>query len=272
MPDRAAVAGPGAGIERGAARVPPAADAPATTSGALDPRSKLLLVVLVSIAVMGPHGTPFIVPALVLAIVLALGEAARRRAIGIIGVAVLLWALGWVVPMLWQNSVTAILAIACAYLIRFAAAIGVGMHVIATTSPTQLSAALRAWHAPRVIAVTLATMLRFFPVVATEAAAVVDAMRLRGLTGAGGVLRHPILSIERFVVPMIAASLRAGEDLAASAILRGLGSHHRPTAMVAPRFGRADLALLIGIAGLAALALTLPSPLDALALAGMDGA
>lgn len=227
----------------------------------LDPRSKILLVVAVSVVVMGPGGLPFVLPALALGVGLALWDRAWSRAAGIVGSAAVVWVLGWMLPALWPNAFTAIFAIACAYLIRFVAAIAVGMHVIATTSPTQLSAALRAWRAPRAISVTLATMLRFFPVVASEAAAVVDAMRLRGLTGASGLLRHPILGIERFTVPMIAASLRASEDLAASAILRGLGSHRTPTAMVAPRFGRADLMLLLVVGALAAAAILLPSPL-----------
>lgn len=227
----------------------------------LDPRTKLLLVVVASAVVMGPGGLRFVIPVLALGIGLALWEGRWQRAVGLLVTGVVVWALGWMLPLWWPNAFTAIVSLACVYLIRFVAAIGIGMHVISTTSPTQLSAALRAWRAPRAIAVTLATMLRFFPVVAAEAIAVIDAMRLRGLTGTGGMLRHPVLSIERFTVPMIAASLRASEDLSASAILRGLGSHHRPTAMVAPRFGLADLALLVIVVAFATAALLLPSPL-----------
>lgn len=249
-------------LERRAAMAP-AADSlsiPLRRSG-LDPRSKMLLVVAASTAVMSPGGLRFVLPALAIAVGLAAWEGAWRRSLGIAAAAGLCWALGWALPLWWPNAFTAILSIACVYLIRFVAAIGIGMHVIATTSPTQLSAALRAWRAPRAIAVTLATMLRFFPVVANEAAAVLDAMRLRGLVGTGGLLRHPLLSVERFTVPMIAASLRASEDLSASAILRGLGSHRTPTSMVAPRFGIADLVLLLIVLVLAAAALLLPSPL-----------
>jgi energy-coupling factor transport system permease protein len=83
-------------------------------------------------------------------------------------------------------------------------------------------------------------MLRFFPTVMGEAVAVLDAMRLRGLAGGRGLARHPVRSLERFAVPMIAASLRASEDLSASAVLRGLGSRRRPSAMFPPRFGLPD--------------------------------
>lgn len=220
-----------------------------------------MLVIVTSAAVMGPGGLRFVLPAFALAVALAVWEGAYRRALGLVTGLAACWMLGWLLPIWWPNPITAIVSLACVYLIRFIAAVGVGMHVLATTSPTSLSAALRAWRVPRALTVTLATMLRFFPVVANEARAVLDAMRLRGLVGAGGMLRHPVLSIERFAVPMIAASLRASEDLAASAILRGLGSPRAPTAMIRPRFGAADLVLYVAVVAFAACALVLPSPL-----------
>lgn len=228
---------------------------------ALDPRTKIILVILVSTAVMSPGGLRFVPAALALAVGLAVWEGAWRRALALPAAAAAMWVIGWLLPLWWPNALTAIVSIACVYLIRFVVAIGVGMHLIATTSPTQLSAAFRAWRVPRAISVTLAVMIRFFPVVASEAAAVLDAMRLRGLTGATGFLRHPILSLERFTVPMIAASLRASEDLSASAILRGLGSRRTPTSMTPPRFGAPDLALLLAVSGLAVWAMLTPPPL-----------
>ncbi|MGB4777916.1 energy-coupling factor transporter transmembrane component T [Microbacterium sp.] len=233
----------------------------APRAAGLDPRIKIVLVVLVSTLVMSPGGLQFVPAGLVLAVGLAVWERAWTRAAGLLVTAVALWVLGWLVPLWWPSAFAAIVSIACVYLLRFVVAIGVGMHVITTTSPTQLSAALRSWHAPRAISVTLAVMLRFFPVVASEAAAVLDAMRLRGLVGVRGILRHPILSLERFTVPMIAASLRASEDLSASAILRGLGSRRTPSSLVPPRFGAPDAILLLVLAVLGTWALLTPSPL-----------
>ncbi|WP_036376432.1 energy-coupling factor transporter transmembrane component T [Micromonospora sp. ATCC 39149] len=236
---------------------------PAGTTRAprLDPRTKILLVLLVSMVVTGPDGLRFVLPGLLLAAGLALWEGARRRALVLCVAVATMCVLGWLLPLWWPNPLTAIVSLTCTYLIRFTVAIGVGMHLVATTSPTELNAALRAARAPRAISVTMAVMLRFFPVVAAEAAAVRDALRLRGLTGVGAFLCHPVLSLERFTVPMIASSLRAGEDLAASAILRGLGSHRRPTALHPPRFGRPDLVWALLTAGLATAAIVLPTPL-----------
>lgn len=225
----------------------------------LDPRSKILLVLLVSVAVMSPGGMAFVPAGIVLATGLACAERAWSRAVIIPMSAAVMYVCGWVLPLVWAHPLVTVLAIGCGYLIRFIAAFGVGAHLIATTSPTQLSAALRAWRLPRAISVTLAVMLRFFPVVAAESAAVLDAMRLRGLAGATGFARHPILTMEHFTVPMIAASLRASEDLSASAILRGLGSRRRPVSLVPPRFGWPDVVLLLVVAALAAASLLLPN-------------
>ncbi|MGO1506893.1 energy-coupling factor transporter transmembrane component T family protein [Microbacterium sp.] len=238
-----------------------AVPAVAVTRRGLDPRSKILLVLLVSLAVMSPGGLVFVPAGILLATALAISEHAWARVMIIPVAAGVLYVLGWVLPQLWAHPLLTVLAIGSGYLIRFVAAFGVGAHLIATTSPTRLSAALRAWHLPRALSVTLAVMLRFFPVVAAESAAVLDAMRLRGLAGATGLARHPILSMERFTVPMIAASLRASEDLSASAILRGLGSRRVPVSLDPPQFGRSDLALAVALSILAAASLLLPNPL-----------
>lgn len=238
-----------------------AAPQTAVRPAGLDPRTTILLVLLVSAAVMGPGGLRFVPAALLLAVGLALWERASARAAWLTAVALALWAIGWLLPAWWAHPVTAVASLASTYLIRMLAAAGVGMHLIATTSPTRLNFALRAWNVPRPVAVTLAVMLRVFPVVAAEAAAVLDAMRLRGLAGARGLLRHPLLSVERFTVPMIAASLRASDDLSAAAVLRGLGSQRVPTALHPPRFGPPDLVLLLTAAASAAASLLLPAPL-----------
>ncbi|MDR2374006.1 MAG: energy-coupling factor transporter transmembrane protein EcfT [Bifidobacteriaceae bacterium] len=225
----------------------------APARGRLDPRSRILLVVIVSLAVMSPDGLRFVPAALALGTALALTDRAWRRAGALAAAGAAMFAGGWLTPLWWPHPITAVIALACQFTIRFVATVGVAAHLIATTSPTALSAGLRAAHAPRPIAVTLAVMLRFFPVVAGEAAAVADAMRLGGLAGAGGLARHPIRALERFAVPMIAASLRASEDLSASALVRGLGSRRRPSAMIPPRFTWADPAAGLALAALAAL-------------------
>lgn len=144
-----------------------------------------------------------------------------------------------------------LVGVVSAFLLRFVVVYGVVLHFFRTGTPAAVTAALRAARIPRALTVPIAVVLRFAPVVAAEASAVVDSMRLQGLTGRRSVLRHPVLSIERFTVPMIASTLRVGDDLTAAALLRGLGSYQRPTSRVPPRLGWPDL-LWVAVAGLLA--------------------
>lgn len=226
--------------------------APAPARAGLDPRTKALLVVATGAAVMGQGGQVLVPAALVLGVLLAVYERAWRRVVALPAVAAATAGVAYLVPLAVRHPATGVVAVAAAYALRFVAIAGIALHLIATTSPAQLTVALRAARLPRAITVACAVMLRFLPVITAEARAVADAMRLRGIGGWRGMLRHPVLALERFTVPLIASSIRVGEDLTASALLRGLGSRTRPTAMCPPRLTSADAACVLVVAALVA--------------------
>lgn len=229
--------------------------APAPARAGLDPRTKALLVVATGSTVMAPGGQVFIPAALVLGALLAMTERAWRRVILLPTVAAATATIAYLVPLTLRHPAVGMVAVAAAYALRFVAIAGIALHLIATTSPAQLTVALRAAHLPRAITVAGAVMLRFLPVITAEARAVADAMRLRGIGGWCGMLRHPVLALERFTVPLIASSIRVGEDLSASALLRGLGSRTRPTAMSPSRFTAVDGVCVLVVALLVAVTL-----------------
>ncbi len=70
-------------------------------------------------------------------------------------------------------------------------------------------------------------------------------MALRGLRpGPLSLLRHPWRSIQLLLIPLIFTIVRSGDELAAAALVRGLGSPARPTSAVALRFGLQDAIVL----------------------------
>ena len=219
---------------------------PTGSRGRTDPRTSLLLILVISILVMAPGGAVFIPAGAALGLLLALADGARKHAAALaLGTGIL--GFGWcALPRLLPSMLTTAIGLAANYFLRFLVIYGVGQHLFRTATPGTMTAALRAARVPRALTVPVAVMLRFVPVVAAEASAVLDSMRLRGLTGWRSVLRHPVLSIGWFTVPVIASTLRVGDDLSAAALLRGLGSHRRPTCRVPLHLGRSDL-LWIGI-------------------------
>lgn len=220
---------------------------------ALDPRTRCLLVVLASAVILAPGGGLFVSAAILLGMLLAASEGAWRRVVVLPAIAAGLMGLAYGLPLWWEHPLADVLAVLSGYLVRFTAIGGIGMHLAKTTSPGELTAALRSARLPRAIYVPAAVMLRFSPVVLSEARAVLDAMRLRGLLTVGGVLRHPILALERLIVPLTASSLRAADDLSASSLLRGLGARSaKPTVLTPLKFTRSDALFGLLVAALVA--------------------
>jgi energy-coupling factor transport system permease protein len=210
-----------------------------------DPRTKLLLLALTSVALLSPRGSQWVAAGFVMTAALLASARLWRPLLAFvvamgIGLAILA-----ALPLLGRHAALGILGAAVSYLVRLLIVAATAWYLTATTLPMELTAALRALRVARAVVVPLTVVVRFVPTVVAEARAVRDAMRLRGVAMSGfGIVRSPITSLEYFVVPLIASCLRIAEDLSASALLRGLGSRSRPTAMVDPQLGPADAGVL----------------------------
>ena len=118
----------------------------------------------------------------------------------------------------------------------------------------QMKAALRSVHLPRVFVDALVVAFRVLPTVGTEAVAIREAMEMRGVDlGIRGVLRHPLVIAERFLVPLLSSIARVADDLAASSVIRGLGGPTRPTSLTQLRVTSWDLLALACVAGVIAI-------------------
>lgn len=91
-----------------------------------------------------------------------------------------------------------------------------------------------AWaRVPRIVAVPAMVAVRFFPVVVDDVRTIRDNLILRGVVSSSvAVFIHPVMALRHGVLPLIASSLRTGDELAASALLRGLGAQRQPTSVV----------------------------------------
>ncbi|GAA3378556.1 energy-coupling factor transporter transmembrane component T [Streptomyces sannanensis] len=230
----------------GLRRPTPAAPGGSAVRGALDPRTGVVILLAASIAIMGPGGIRYVPAALAAGVLLALYERAWRRAIGLPAAAVAAAVVAYLLPRLAPWPVLGIVGVTAEFTLRLVAVGGIAAHLAQTVTPTRFTAALRSARVPSAFTVSGAVMLRFVPTILAEAKAVRDAMRLRGLGGLPAMLRRPVRSIEYFIVPLMASSLRSAEDLSASALLRGLGSQPRPTSIHPPKFGLPDVVALLG--------------------------
>lgn len=92
----------------------------------------------------------------------------------------------------------------------------------------KLTSSIRRLPIPENIMLILIVMLRFAPTVVYEFGEVIAAMKVRGfLQSIGTVLFHPLSTLEYAIVPMIFRSLKIADELACSAIVRGIESPYK---------------------------------------------
>lgn len=226
-------------------------------AGRPDPRSVLAFLLATSILALGARSVA--VPALAAlfaAALLAAGGRGRAGARFLLAVAFFI-GLFEASRHIANPALATLLGVAGFWLGRFATAAAAGWWAVTALRPTELIEALRRLRLPNTVVVPLAVVLRILPVIAVEARAVVDAMTLRGLRpDARGLAAHPLRTGELVLIPLLTTVVRSGDELAAAALVRGLGGPTRPTGVTRLGFRAVDAAVLAMIAALIALTLS----------------
>ena len=214
--------------------------------GFIDPRTKLALILILALFVMGGLGgeqmqpLKMILSALPFALLLAEKQWMRFMR----GVCILVcgYALLWVMPHL--PAVLSYFALFCGgILTRFVVTIMMGEYVIATTSVSEFISAMEKLHMPQQVTIPLSVMFRLFPTIGAEWKSIRRAMRMRGIH-LGGAKAGQV--VEYQMVPMMTSSVRIGEELSASALTRGLGAPVKRTNICRIGFRAQDYLMLVG--------------------------
>ena len=85
-------------------------------------------------------------------------------------------------------------------------------------------------------------LFRFIPTVQDEWSGVRKAMAFRGISMTpGAIIRHPLLTIEYILVPLLFSSVGVMEELAAASLARGMDSTRKRSAFELVQLRGADL-------------------------------
>ena len=214
--------------------------------GFLDPRTKLALVLILALFVMGGLGgdaLKHVKTALsALPFLLLLVERQWRRFAR--GVAMLVIGYGLLFAMPYLPGLLNYLALMCGgILTRFVVTVVMGEYLIATTSVSEFISAMERLRMPQAVTVPLSVMFRLFPTIGAEWRSIRRAMAMRGIR-LGGVKGGQVLEYQ--LVPMMTSTVRIGEELSASALTRGLGAPGKRTNICRIGFRFQDWLLLLG--------------------------
>ena len=209
--------------------------------GILDPRTKLLLVIVEAVLVLATAGGERLLSFRMLFTVLPflLLFTSKQYKTCIVG--------GLILGMAWfmecavfpkANGVSAaILVVVISVVTRFLPAYLIGAYVIQTTKVSEFKAAMEKLHIPDELTIPMCVMFRFFPTVKEESASIRAAMKMRGISLGG---KKAAEMLEYRLVPMISCSAKIGEELSAAALTRGLGSSRKRTNICKIGFGVCD--------------------------------
>lgn len=222
----------------------------------LDPRTKLILMLMVAIFVLGGIGADKSIDIIIILSVLPyiiLGLEKRWkyffRGLFILFLGYfLLFSRKFLVNGLFSNVL-----LMCGLLItRLAPGIAMGSYLMSSVTISEFVAAMEKMHVPKSVTIPMAVMFRFFPTVLEELKHINQAMRMRGICLRGHKFSEVI---EYRLVPTITCSVKIGDELSAAALTRGLNTSNNRTNICCIGIRLADVFIYVGC--IAAIVITL---------------
>ncbi len=207
----------------------------------LDPRTKILTLLLINIAAFTvSQWYVLAITAAVPVSLVALSGRYRRAAFwGLLYALALVGDVLWVdrVPGAWNLVIVMLTSVVC----RMLPALLLGHYLLTTTTVSEFVAAMERMRLPRQIIIPLSVMFRFFPTIGEESASIQDAMRMRDVR-LGKTRGGPAALVEYRLVPLFISCVKIGEELSSSALTRGMGSPVKRTNICRLGFHPADFA------------------------------
>lgn len=196
----------------------------------LDPRTKLLLLVTMTVFVLGGAGNNelwILTPCLcIFPLVLLLFAKKYKSAAAYIVVYLFMYFLFHYFGPKTTGILNFLLLGTAGIITRFMPGIMMGVYVVSTTTVSEFTAAMLRMHVSDKLIIPMSVMFRFFPTVADEFSSINAAMRMRGVSFGG---KNAGKMLEYRLIPLMTCSTKIGEELSAAALTRGLGGDVRRT-------------------------------------------
>mgnify|MGYP001020445318 CR=1 FL=1 len=230
--------------------------APINTSLRLDPRTKLLMMFILSVIMInGDIRGKAVYIRLVLAVIpfiLLLFSGRIKASLFYAALYAAVWFAEAFLVYTTSGAANILIVMLAGMVGRFIPCAVMGYYLMTTTRVSEFVAAMEQIHMPRAIIIPLSVMFRFFPTIAEESRAINDAMRMRGI-GINSLSKNPVALFEYRLIPLLMSIVKIGGELSAAALTRGLGGPVKRTNICKIGFGVWDFCMAaVMIAALAA--------------------
>lgn len=215
-----------------------------------DPRSKLCVIVIASVALMVELSLPFEVALIGLFAFFLIASGYMKKAVVFLGV---------FLGLLWANQLVLAapghpIAVLIDFLMvgnrRLLPTIMAASFTLSGTKVSEWLAALQKLHLPMQLIVPLAVLFRFFPMAIQEISHIRQAMKFRGIaTTPWQLIRHPLQSMEYVIIPLLLSAEETSLNLSATALVRGLANPKKHTSVHELQLKGPDYALMGSLLG-----------------------
>lgn len=206
----------------------------------LDPRAKILILILINVAVISLSNLRIEIICMTLIGCTLIWQRMYKACLGywliyagILGL--------FTISTQYQNGIMAMFSVLCIVMRKTIPIFMFASSVVSKTRVSELIVALQNIHFPRSIIIALSITIRFFPTLREEYFLVSDAMKVRGIQlSLRNIILHPMMLIERILVPIILRTSTIAEELSTAAVTRGIDSSKRRTSYYETSFGVMD--------------------------------
>ena len=200
----------------------------------LDPRTKLLLIILGNLLLFSYGDSIYLHIATCFGILLTMLLGKVKSALKMGAFCISMYALTYLISFcpkeinsLWGMTILPIIIFMPLYALAFL--------LFTTTEISEIITAFQKMKMPSVIITPLIVMFRFFPTLKIELHAIRDAMKLKGIR------KNPMKVLEYVYAPLLFNAVKISDDLHISGETRGLGLHKKSTQTATIHFGLLDI-------------------------------
>ncbi|MHA2407249.1 MAG: energy-coupling factor transporter transmembrane component T family protein [Candidatus Ranarchaeia archaeon] len=205
-----------------------------------DPRTKLLLTIVVSIlAMVFAQLIPMLILLGITTVLVFIAKSGREWMLSLRGL------LGLIVFIIILNYITRSLNFAIVMGVRLMVLSSIFSVFFLTVHPDDLAQSLIQLHIPFDFAFALAMATRYVPTLALEAQTIMDSQKSRGLELEKGNFIERIKNFVPILVPLIVSSVRRALSIAESIESRAFGSTNKRTSYYQLKMQRKDYATCI---------------------------
>ena len=217
----------------------------------LDVRVRLLLLVCISVSAMTLYTETVLWCLFALALIWLMMFGLVRKAVACAVIYTALWA---ALFPLREMGIPGSIPLLTVYVRRIIIAV-MGAAPIMKVPTGRLIASLYRIKLPKTAVLSLAVFFRFMPTVSMEYRCIREALKFRGIgTSVAGVLRHPFLTAECLLVPMLMRTSKVADELTASVSVRGMQLEGECSSLHEVKMSAVDwLVLVLGFTAVAVL-------------------